>query len=166
MNAKPTLLSVALLALTMPAIAQNGDAGQLPLPAGSTRPPLSTPAPGSLDADIRAAAAAPRTDEKQRLESVLATAGSRDDYATLIKQQGYEITAVNKARPEVIEYEIVKGRQTYEVSLNFDKNAQLARSVEVSSNLWRAKETKEKMDRDAAPAAPAAGLRQPVPAER
>lgn len=164
MRAQSSLLSLALAALTLPAIAQVSDAVKEPPVADPTRPPMTSPAQERLRDDIRAADTAALVTEKQRLETVLAKAGSRDDYATLLEREGYEITAVNKAEPQSLEYEIVKGRTTYEVSLVFDERAQRARSIDVTSNLWRAKETKEKMKGEAPQTAPVGGIRQPAPA--
>jgi hypothetical protein len=54
---------------------------------------------------------------------------------------GYKITSVNADKPDYVEYEIVKGNDTYEVQIDFDKNSNKAIKVDVTSNLWQAEAT-------------------------
>jgi hypothetical protein len=55
---------------------------------------------------------------------------------------GYQITSVNYDRPDYLEYEIVKGNNTYEVQSDFDKNSAKATKIDVALNLWRTDATK------------------------
>jgi hypothetical protein len=55
---------------------------------------------------------------------------------------GYQITSVNYDRPDYLEYEIVKGNNTYEVQIDFDKNSAKATKIDVAPNLWRTDATK------------------------
>ena len=55
---------------------------------------------------------------------------------------GYQITSVNYDRPDYLEYEIVKGNNTYEVQIDFDKNSAKATKIDLAPNLWRTDATK------------------------
>lgn len=81
--------------------------------------------------------------EKDHLENILAGAKSRGDYAKILEDDGYKIASVNDDKPELLEYEIVKGTKTYEVRLRFDKDDTVAKKIDVTGNMWKAKETKE-----------------------
>ena len=157
MKSHVTTITAALLTIAPLTFAQGTD------PARSERT-----APGVEQAAPQAMPTTPRTigqgampektrplSEKERLESVLTEAQSRDDYASLLSKEGYEITAVNKSKPTSVEYEIVKGDQTYEVRLAFDGETGPATSVDVASNLWRASETKAKMNAEKTTRSPA-----------
>ncbi|MEO6269138.1 MAG: hypothetical protein ABIP08_02425, partial [Lautropia sp.] len=76
-------------------------------------------------------------------ENILAGAKSRGDYAKILEDDGYKIASVNDDKPELLEYEIVKGTKTYEVRLRFDKDDNVAKKIDVTGNMWKAKETKE-----------------------
>ena len=54
---------------------------------------------------------------------------------------GWKITSVNYDKPDYAEYEIVKGDQTYEVQIDFDKNSHKATKVDVATNAWKADST-------------------------
>jgi hypothetical protein len=54
---------------------------------------------------------------------------------------GYKVTAVNADRADYVEYEIVKGDDTYEVQIDFDKNTRKANKIDVAPNLWQAEAT-------------------------
>lgn len=83
--------------------------------------------------------------EKERLEKMLSAAGARSDYATILQKAGYRITSINEDNAEELEYEIVKGDQSYEVQLEFDESAGQASEIDVATNLWRADSTKRAM---------------------
>jgi hypothetical protein len=88
-------------------------------------------------------------DEKDQLEKVLTPKQTLDAYKTTLKQRGYEITSVNDREADYVEYEIVKGDNSYEVQIDLDPTSKLAKQVDVTSNLWdadgtdRAKDVKE-----------------------
>ncbi len=81
--------------------------------------------------------------EKVKLESVLTGAAQREDYATLLEKGGYHISSVNADKPELLEYEVVKDDKSYEIRLRFDEGAPVAKRIDITGNLWKAKETKE-----------------------
>ncbi|MEZ5742069.1 MAG: hypothetical protein R3E68_23310 [Burkholderiaceae bacterium] len=85
------------------------------------------------------------TQTKDALENKLKTATTRDGYRKVLEAEGYLITAINEDSREALEYEIVKGGQTYEVQLGFDDGAARATSIDVATNIWRADATKQAM---------------------
>jgi uncharacterized protein YmfQ (DUF2313 family) len=78
---------------------------------------------------------------KNQLEQALKIGESKDFYRPAIEKQGFRITAVNYDKPDYLEYEVVKGDQSYEVQIDFDKNSNKSSKVDVDRNLWRAEAT-------------------------
>ena len=81
------------------------------------------------------------TDEKDQLEKVLTPKQTVDAYKQTLKQRGYEITSVNDREADYVEYEIVKGDNSYEVQIDLDPTTKLGKEVDVTSNLWEAEST-------------------------
>jgi len=79
--------------------------------------------------------------EEEKLEKALKTGESKQSYRSQLEKMGYKITSVNADKPDYVEYEIVKGNDTYEVQIDFDKNSGKATKVDVTSNLWQADAT-------------------------
>jgi uncharacterized protein YmfQ (DUF2313 family) len=79
--------------------------------------------------------------EEEKLEKSLKTGESKQSYRSQLEKMGYKITSVNADKPDYVEYEIVKGNDTYEVQIDFDKNSGKATKVDVTSNLWQADAT-------------------------
>lgn len=79
--------------------------------------------------------------EKTKLEQALKPGQDRDFYRRELEKKGWRITSVNYDKPDYLEYEIVKGPSTYEVQVDFDKNASQASKVNVAYNLWKADAT-------------------------
>jgi len=98
------------------------------------------------DAPANSAAASVQNDEDQ-LELILKDVQNRADYAKVLQSNGYRISATNDDEPDYLEYEVVKGNQSYEVQLDFDDGASKATKIDVASNIWRAVST-EKMLKD------------------
>lgn len=88
-----------------------------------------------------------RSDEKDILEQKLKAGGDRADYAKIIADNGWKISAINEDKPEYLEYEIVKGKHSLEVHLNFKDGSKKATDIDVASNMWRADSTKQ-MEKD------------------
>jgi hypothetical protein len=86
------------------------------------------------------------TDEKDQLEKALAPKQTLDAYKTTLQQRGYKITSVNDREADYVEYEIVKGDNSYEVQIDLDPTSKLATSVDVTSNLWDAEGTDRAKD--------------------
>lgn len=117
--------------------------GPQPAPAA---PPSNTTTYGTMPQAAAPDASSQRSlsggDESDALEQQLRTVNTRADYAKAIEAHGYRISAINADRPDYLEYEIVKGKRSYEVQLDFDKGAAKAKKVDVTNNLWRAETTK------------------------
>ena len=75
--------------------------------------------------------------EEDNLERALKTGESKDFYRREIEKMGWQITSVNYDKPDYLEYEIVKGNDTYEVQIDFDKNSNKATKVDVALNAWQ-----------------------------
>jgi uncharacterized protein YmfQ (DUF2313 family) len=79
--------------------------------------------------------------EEEKLEKTLKTGETKQTYRSQLEKMGYKVTSVNADKPDYVEYEIVKGNDTYEVQIDFDKNSGKATKVDVTSNLWQAEAT-------------------------
>jgi len=86
------------------------------------------------------------TDEKDQLEAALTPRQTLDAYKKTIQQRGYQITSVNDREVNYVEYEIVKGDNSYEVQIDLDPATQLGKNVDVTSNLWDAEGTDRAKD--------------------
>jgi hypothetical protein len=62
-------------------------------------------------------------DEEKKLEQALKTGQDKNAYRRELEKMGYQITSVNYDKPDYVEYEIVKGNNSYEVQIDFDKTA-------------------------------------------
>jgi len=82
--------------------------------------------------------------EKERLEKTLSRGQAKSFYAAELKKMGYQITSTNENEKDKVEYEVVKGSDTYEVQIDFD-SAGKSKDVHVSSNMWKTDATKQAM---------------------
>jgi opacity protein-like surface antigen len=87
------------------------------------------------------------TDEKDRLEKALPMNLKAADYRSKIEALGYKVTAVNDRERDYVEYEIVKGENSYEVQIDLDSGTGMAKKIDVTSNLWEAEATDRATDR-------------------
>lgn len=85
------------------------------------------------------------TGEKEKLEQALKVGASKADYMKVLADNGYTITAINRDTAGYVEYEVVKGTQSYEVQIDLDKKTSMGSKVDVDRNQWRADATKEAM---------------------
>ena len=92
------------------------------------------------------------SNEKEKLEQELKLGQDKAFYPKALSDRGYQITSINSDKADAVEYEVVKGNQTYEVQLDFDK-AGKATKVDVTTNMWRADSTKAAMSGQKTPAA-------------
>ena len=83
--------------------------------------------------------------EKQALQNRLESVQARDGYRRALEEAGYRITSINYDTAESVEYEVVKGTDSYEVQLEFDGNQARATSIDVATNIWRADSTRRAM---------------------
>jgi ribosomal protein S6 len=84
-------------------------------------------------------------DEKDALEKALGTGHSASAYKSKLTQMGYQITATNDAEKDYLEYEIAKGKNSYEVQIDLDAQG-MGKKVDVTSNLWEADRTDKRTD--------------------
>jgi uncharacterized protein YmfQ (DUF2313 family) len=82
-------------------------------------------------------------DDKGRLEQALKTGEEKPFYRRELEKMGWHITSVNYDKPDYLEYEIVKGDQSYEVQIDVDKNSHKATKVDVVTNAWQTDATKQ-----------------------
>lgn len=87
------------------------------------------------------------TDEKARLEKALPPNLKIAEYKSKIVKQGYKVTAVNVRGKDYVEYEIAKGKNSYEVQIDIDPKTGLGTKVDVTSNLWEAEATDKATDK-------------------
>jgi uncharacterized protein YmfQ (DUF2313 family) len=74
---------------------------------------------------------------EENLERALKTGESKEFYRRELEKMGWQITSINYDKPDYLEYEIVKGNDSYEVQIDFDKNSQKATKVDVALNIWK-----------------------------
>jgi hypothetical protein len=86
-------------------------------------------------------------DEEDKLEKALKTGEDKDFYRKQLEKMGWKITSMNYDKPDYVEYEIVKGDQSYEVQIDFDKDSRKATKIDVALNAWKADATKKALDR-------------------
>jgi uncharacterized protein YmfQ (DUF2313 family) len=80
-------------------------------------------------------------DSEDKLEKALKTGEAKEFYRRELEKMGWQITSVNYDKPDYLEYEIVKGDDSYEVQIDFDKNSNKATKVDVTTNVWKTEET-------------------------
>jgi uncharacterized protein YmfQ (DUF2313 family) len=85
-------------------------------------------------------------DEEDKLEKALKPGEEKDFYRRQLEKMGWKITSVNYDKPDYVEYEIVKGDQTYEVQIDLDNNSRKATKVDVALNAWKADATKKALN--------------------
>lgn len=84
------------------------------------------------------------TGEKDRLEQALAPGKDRGFYEQELKKLGYQVTSVNDSEKDYLEYEIVKGDNSYEVQIDLDGGK--AKKIDVTTNVWRTEATERALD--------------------
>src|SRR5688572_24383021 len=83
------------------------------------------------------------TKDKEAVERALKTGESKDFYRRELEKMGFTITAVNYDKADYVEWEVVKGTNSYEVQI--DLTGGKATKVDVTTNMWRANATKQAM---------------------
>ncbi|MGH1359539.1 MAG: hypothetical protein ACRBC3_12290 [Burkholderiaceae bacterium] len=81
------------------------------------------------------------TQRQEKLEQELPVGKTMSEYQQTLTAAGYRITAANESLPTHSEYELVKGKQTFELQIERDITTGRAISVTIAPNLWQAKET-------------------------
>jgi uncharacterized protein YmfQ (DUF2313 family) len=82
-------------------------------------------------------------DSEDKLEQALKTGEEKDFYRRQLEKMGWKITSVNYDKPDYVEYEVVKGDDSYEVQIDFDKNSRKATKVDVALNAWKTDATEQ-----------------------
>ncbi|MEO8247861.1 MAG: hypothetical protein ABI589_00685 [Burkholderiales bacterium] len=153
MKTRSVIFVAALAALSIPALAQTTQSAPAANPpADSAKKPdavivapvVVAPATAPMNSRTRMKA---EHGEKDKLEEALKAGQNRADYRSIIEKHGYKVSAINADKPDYLEYEIVKGKKSYEVQLDFKDNAPKATKVDVTTNMWQAEGT-EKMLKD------------------
>jgi ribosomal protein S6 len=89
-------------------------------------------------------------DEKDQLEKLHTANMTAQQFMAKVKDRGYKITATNDKEADYLEYEILKGDNSYEVQLDIDPKTKVIKEVDVATNVWdaegtdRAKDAKKK----------------------
>jgi uncharacterized protein YmfQ (DUF2313 family) len=81
--------------------------------------------------------------DEEKLEQALKTGEEKAFYRRELEKMGWQITAVNYDKPDYLEYEIVKGDQSFEVQIDIDKNSHKATKVDVTTNAWKTDATEQ-----------------------
>jgi hypothetical protein len=84
-----------------------------------------------------------KRDEKT-LQLALEAGQDRDSYRKDLERMGYRITAINYDGSDYVEWEIVKGDQTYEIQMHMADGK--ANKVDVAANLWRSDATNHALE--------------------
>jgi uncharacterized protein YmfQ (DUF2313 family) len=82
---------------------------------------------------------------KEELSRALKVGEDRDFYRKEIEKHGFRITSINHDKPDYVEYEVVKGNQSYEVQVALDKNSHKATKVDIDANMLQADTTDQIM---------------------
>lgn len=77
--------------------------------------------------------------EKETLERALVTGQTRAQYEATLKKMGYQITSVNEAEKDYLEFEVVRGSNSYEVQIDLENK--MGKKVDVTTNMWEAPAT-------------------------
>src|SRR6185503_14006455 len=81
-------------------------------------------------------------DSKEKLEQALKTGETKEAYRRDLEKMGWKVTSVNYDKPDYVEYEVVKGDDSYEVQIDIDKNSHKASKIDVTTNVWKTDATK------------------------
>lgn len=87
------------------------------------------------------------TSEKEQLEKALAPGQDKNAYASQLKKLGYQITSTNDNEKDYVEYEIVKGSNSYEVQI--DLEAGKGKKIDVTTNMWQSDATEKALAQSA-----------------
>jgi len=85
--------------------------------------------------------------EKDGLEKAMAKGQTPDFYRKKLTEMGYQVTSTNDREKDYLEYEVVKGRNSYEVQIDMDAKTGRAKEVDVTSNMWESEATERALDK-------------------
>jgi hypothetical protein len=81
------------------------------------------------------------SDEKEALKKALPAGHDKNFYGAKLKELGYTVTSTNEASANEVEWEVVKGKNSYEVQVDFDASTHMAKDIDVTANLWESDAT-------------------------
>jgi uncharacterized protein YmfQ (DUF2313 family) len=84
------------------------------------------------------------------LQKQLAPGMSAADYRKKIEGLGYQVTSTNYNNADYLEYELVKGDNTWEVQIDVDDATKKATKVDVTMNSWKTDATERALGRTVA----------------
>ncbi len=79
--------------------------------------------------------------EKDMIAKALTKGQAPDFYRKKLADMGYQVTSTNNRENDYIEYEVVKGRNSYEVQIDMDAKTGRATEVDVTTNMWESDAT-------------------------
>lgn len=121
-------------------------------PPGAAAPGLPQPAtPATIATDRPIGQRMPEANGKAMLERRLSLARSRDEVIRRLKAAGWAVSAINQDDAEAVEYEVVDGRRSYEVRIEFAADGRTVAAVDVKENLWLADSTERALREAGAP---------------
>jgi hypothetical protein len=82
------------------------------------------------------------------LQKQLVPGMAPETYQQKLQQLGYKITSTNYSNPDYLEYEIVKGDQSWEVQIDVDDDTNKATEIDIARNVWQTDATRNAL-RDA-----------------
>jgi uncharacterized protein YmfQ (DUF2313 family) len=85
-------------------------------------------------------------DDEDKLEQALKTGEDKNFYRSQLEKMGWKITSVNYDQPDYVEYEVVKGDDSFEIQIDFDKSSRKATKIDVAANAWKTDATKKALD--------------------
>lgn len=80
--------------------------------------------------------------EKEKLEKTLATGSNVASYKGALQKMGYQITSTNDREKDYVEFEVVKGQDSYEIQIDLDDKG-MGKKVDVTSNMWQSEATEK-----------------------
>jgi hypothetical protein len=94
------------------------------------------------------AGAADQNDEiwnqgQAQLQKELAPGQSADSYLKKLNDLGYKVTSTNYSDPDYLEYEVVKGDQTWEVQIDVNEDTRRATEIDIVTNMWKTDATEQ-----------------------
>lgn len=98
---------------------------------------------GTLGAAIPLTSSAQTTDSAQwnqgqaELQKQLPPGMASESYREKLKKLGYKITSTNYNNSDYLEYEVVRGDQTWEVQIDVDEDTGKATEIDVVQNVWK-----------------------------
>jgi len=85
--------------------------------------------------------------DKSMIEKSLAAGMTSGQLRSALTGLGYTVTAVNDSEKDYVEYEVVKGHNTYEIQVDMDGRTGKSTKVDVTANLWKADSTEKALAR-------------------